>query len=357
MPRRDLRTFCLATGGALLPILAGVALAGGPAAPAPATPLAGYHLLQEIPIPGEGGWDYLAVDAAARRLYVSHSTRVVVVDVDAGKIVGEIPDLQGVHGVAWASELSRGFISNGKSSTVTIFDLKSLQKLGEVKTTGENPDAILYDPKSARVFAFNHGGGNATVIAAATGKVVGTIELGGSPEFATSDLAGRIFVNIEDKSEVLAIDSGSLKVLARWPLAPCEEPSGMAIDRAGHRLLVGCSNKLAAVVDFDTGKLVSSLPIGEGVDANGFDPGTRTGFSSNGSGTLTVIGEDSPDRFRVLEEVATRRGARTMALDETTHRIFLATSQFGPPPEPTADHPRPRPPMVPGTFVVLVYGR
>lgn len=349
MPRRALRILCLVASLALPPIAT--------RAYAAAPPAAGFHLLQEIAIPGEGGWDYLAVDAAARRLYVTHSTRVEVVDVDSGKIVGEITDLQGVHGVAWASELGRGFVSNGKSSTVTIFDLKTLQKLGEVKTTGENPDAILYDPKSARVFAFNHSGGNATVIAAATGEVVGTIELGGSPEFATSDFAGRIFVNIEDKSEVLAIDSGSLKVSARWPLAPCEEPSGMAIDRARHRLLIGCANRLAAVVDSDDGKLVTTLPIGEGVDANGFDPGTRTGFSSNGSGTLTVIGEDSPDRFRVLEEVATRRGARTMTLDETTHRVFLATAQFGPPPEATPEHPHPRPPLVPGTFVVLVYGR
>lgn len=349
MPRCALRLLCLAASLALPPITEPARAAGPPAA--------GFHLLQEIAIPGEGGWDYLAVDAAARRLYVTHSSRVVVVDVDSSKILGEIADLQGVHGVAWASDLSRGFISNGKSSTVTIFDLKTLQKIGEVKTTGDNPDAILYDPKSGRVFAFNHSGGNATVIEAATGKVVGTIELGGSPEFATSDLAGRIFVNIEDRSEVLAIDSSSLKVLAHWPLAPCEEPSGMAIDRAGHRLLVGCANKLAAVMDFDSGKVVTSVPIGEGVDANAFDPGTRTGFSSNGSGTLTVIGEDAPDRFRVLEEVATRRGARTMTLDEKTHRVFLATSQFGPPPEPTPDHPHPRPPMIPGTFVVLVFGR
>lgn len=353
MTRRRLRAPFLVLALALLPI-PNPADAG----PIPATtPAAGYRLLQEISLPGEGGWDYLAVDAAARRLYVTHSTRVAVLDADSGKSIGEIADLAGVHGVAWASELSRGFISNGKTSTVTIFDLKTLQKLGEVATTGENPDAILYDPKSALVFAFNHSGGNATVIAAASGKVVGTIELGGSPEFATSDLAGRIFVNIEDRSEVLAIDSSSLKVLAHWPLAPCEEPSGMAIDRAGHRLLVGCSNKLAAVMDFDSGKVVTSVPIGEGVDANAFDPGTRTGFSSNGSGTLTVIGEDAPDRFRVLEEVATRRGARTMTLDEKTHRVFLATSQFGPPPEPTPDHPHPRPPMIPGTFVVLVFGR
>ncbi len=319
----------------------------------PAAGKSGYHVVREIPLGGEGGWDYLAMDAAARRLYVTRSTRVVVLDADSGKVVGEIPGLSGVHGVAVAPDLGRGFISNGRSSTVTIFDLKTLAKLGEVKTTGENPDAILYDPASKRVFAFNGRSGNATAIEAATGKVAGTVTLGGKPEFAAADLQGRVFVNLEDKSEVAAIDSRGLTVKAHWPLKPCEEPSGMAIDRAHRRLLVGCANQMAAWVDVDSGRVAATVPIGKGVDANGFDPGTGLGFSSNGGdATLTVIRDNA-----VLENVPTRRGARTMALDEKTHTIYLATAQFGPAPAPTAAQPRPRPAILPNTFVLLVVGR
>lgn len=320
----------------------------------------GYHVAKEIkesPLQGEGGWDYLAVDAAARRLYVTRSTKVVVLDADKGTVIGEIPNLSGVHGVAVAGDLGRGFISNGRSSAVTIFDLKTLGVIGEVKTTGENPDAILYDPPSGRVFAFNGRSGNATVLDAKTGTVVGTIPLGGKPEFATTDLAGTVFVNIEDKSEVVALGAKDLAVKDRWPLKPCEEPTGMAIDRKHHRLLIGCSNKLAAVVDFKTGKLVTTLPIGEGVDGTAFDPATGYGFSSNGEGTLTVIHEDSPDRFTVVETVPTHRSARTIALDEKTHSLFLSAAELGPAPAPTAEQPHPRPTIVPGSFVVLVVRR
>ena len=316
----------------------------------------GYHVVREIHLAGDGGWDYLTVDSAARRLYVSHSTRVNVVDVDSGKPVGEVQNLSGVHGIAIAQDLGRGFISNGKSSTVTIFDLKSLATLSEVKTTGENPDAILYDPFSSRVFAFNGRTGNATVLDAKTGKVEGTIELGGKPEFATSDLLGRIFVNLEDKSEVVELGAKDLKVQARWPLKPCEEPSGMAIDRKHERLLIGCANKLAAVVDTKSGKVVTTVPIGDGVDANAFDPETGLGFSSNGDGTLTVIHEDGPDRFTVVENVTTRKGARTMALDEKTHQLYLSSAQYGPAPEPTAEQPHPRPTVLPDSFTLLVVG-
>jgi DNA-binding beta-propeller fold protein YncE len=327
-----------------------------PAAGAPAK--SGYHVVREIPVGGEGGWDYLAVDAAARRLYVSHSDRVVVLDADSGKRVGEITGLSGVHGIVVAPDLGRGFISNGRSSTVTIFDLATLAKLGEVKSTGENPDAILYDPASKRVFAFNGRSADATVIEAATGKVAGTVALSGKPEFATTDLQGRVFVNLEDKSEIVAIDPRALTVKARWPLKPCAEPSGMAIDRRSHRLLSGCDNQLAAWVDFESGRVVETVPIGRGVDANAFDPGTGLAFSSNGrDGTLTVLREDAPDRLTVVENVPTRRGARTMALDEKTHTLFLATAQFGPAPAPTAEQPRPRPAIVPGSFVILVVGR
>ncbi|HEY0555397.1 MAG TPA: ATP-binding protein, partial [Thermoanaerobaculia bacterium] len=334
---------------------AGSLLLAGSLLAAPAAP--GYKVLKEIPLGGEGGWDYLTVDPAGRRLYVSHSAKVTVIDVDSGKPVGDVEKLSGVHGIAIAHDLNRGFISNGKASTVTIFDLKTLATLSEVKVTGENPDAILYDPATARVFAFNGRSKNATVLDAKTGKVAGTIELGGKPEFATSDAAGKVFVNIEDVSEVVEIDAKALTVKAHWPLKPCESPSGMAIDRKHHRLLIGCENKMAAVMDNTNGKVVTTVPIGEGVDANGFDPGTGLGYSSNGKdGTLTVIREETPDRFTVAETVPTRKGARTMALDEKTHTVYLATAQFGPAPAATAEQPRPRPTILPNTFTILVVG-
>jgi DNA-binding beta-propeller fold protein YncE len=317
----------------------------------------GYHVAKKIEIGGEGGWDYLTVDSAARRLYVTHATRVVVLDADKGTVVGEIPDTEGVHGVAIAPEIGRGFTSNGRSSTITIFDLGTFKPLSRVKSTGENPDAILYDSTSRRVFAFNGRTQNATVIEAATGAVSATIPLAGKPEFAASDGRGRVFVNIEDKSLVTVIDAQKLSVEKTWPLAPCEEPSGMAIDRAHQRLFVGCHNKMMAVVDTGSGKVVATVPIGEGVDANGFDPDSGDAFASCGDGTLTVARAQAPDKYVVAQTVATQRGARTMALDEKTHAIFLATAQFGPPPSPTAENPRPRPSLVPGTFTILVVTR
>jgi DNA-binding beta-propeller fold protein YncE len=320
-------------------------------------PNAGYHVTKRVQVGGEGGWDYLNVDPAGRRLYLSRGTHVQVVDIDRDSVIGDIPNTNGVHGIAIAPELGRGFTSNGRDSTVTIFDLKSLATTGTVKVTGRNPDAILYDPATKRIFTFNGGSNNATAIDAATGTVAGTIALDGRPEFATSDAAGHVFVNLEDKSMVVEFDPRSLAVQNRWPLAPCEEPSGMAIDRAHGRLFIGCSNKMMAVVNTVTGHVVKTLPTGQGVDANGFDPGTQLAFSSNGEGTLTVVHEDSPDRFTVLGNVPTQRGARTMALDERTHKVYVVTAQFGPPPAPTADHPRPRPPMIPGTFTILVLDR
>jgi DNA-binding beta-propeller fold protein YncE len=346
-----------------LTVLACVALPLHAAAPAKTPAKApekspGYHVTKEIQIGGEGGWDYLTVDPVGRRLYVSHSTKVEVVDADSGKKVGEVTGLSGVHGIAIAHDLNRGFISNGRSSTVTLFDLKTLANAGDVKVTGENPDAILYDPFSSQVFAFNGRSKNATVLDARTGKVLGTIELGGKPEFATTDLKGRVFVNLEDLSEIAVIDAKSLAVKAHWPLKPCQEPSGMAIDRKHHRLLSGCDNKMAAVVDTESGKVVTTVPIGEGVDANAFDPETGLGFSSNGGdATLTVIREETPDRFTVAENVPTRKGARTMALDEKTHTLYLSTAQLGPAPAPTAEQPRPRPTILPNTFTILVVSR
>lgn len=346
-------------GLAAFPVLPATAATAPAAKPAPASASggSGYHVIQRLALGGEGGWDYLSADPAARRLYVTRGTHVMVVDLDSGKLVGDIPNLQGIHGVALAPELGRGFVSNGKSSEVTVFDLKTLKVLQTVKSTGENPDAILYDGATKRVFAFNGRSGNATVIDANSYAVLGTIALGGKPEFAAADGGGRVFVNIEDKSEVVALDAMKLAVAGRWPLAPGEEPSGMAIDRRHNRLLIGCSNKMAAVVDTASGKVVATPPIGSGVDANGFDPGASLGFSSNGEGTLTVLAEDGMGNFKVIDNVPTERGARTMALDEKTHRVYLATAKFNPAPAPTAEQPHPRPTPVPGSFVLLVVGK
>lgn len=316
----------------------------------------GYHLIKKIALGGEGGWDYLTVDPDAHRLYVSRSTHVMVVDTESGALLGDIQNTSGVHGVALATDLDKGFTSNGRDSSVTIFDLKTLKVLGQVKV-GQNPDTIIYDHATHRIFTFNGGSKDATAIDARTGQVVGTIALGGRPEFAVSDEKGDIYVNLEDKSEVVKIDSRNLKAETHWPLAPCEEPSGMAIDRKHHRLFSGCSNKLMAVMNADDGDLLTTLPIGSGVDANAFDPETELAFSSNGEGTLTVAHEEAPNKFKVLDTVPTQRGARTMALDVKTHRIFLATAEFGPPPAPTAERPRPRPSIVPGSFVILVFGK
>jgi DNA-binding beta-propeller fold protein YncE len=338
-----------------------LALAAAPISIVAAAPAqseaAGYRVVKKIPVGGEGFWDYLIVDNEARRLYLSRGTHVMVLDPDAGTVVGDIPNTEGVHGIALVPEVGRGFTSNGRASTVTIFDLKTLKEIAQVKTTGQNPDAIIYDPASRRVFTLNGRGGNSTAIDAATGTVAGTIDLGGRPEFATADGKGRIYVNLEDKSLVVAVDSQQLKVESRWPLAPCEEPSGMAIDREHRRLFVGCHNQMMAVMDADTGRVLATPAIGQGVDANAFDPETQLAFSSNGDGTLTVVHEDSPDKFTVVGNVQTQRGARTMALDLKTHNIFLVTAEFGPPPAPTAEHPRPRPTIVPGSFVVLVVGK
>ena len=322
-----------------------------------AVPPAGYHLLKSISVPGEGGWDYLTVDESGRRLYVSHGTQVEVLDIDHGSIVGRIPDTQGVHGIAIAADLGRGFTSNGRTSTITIFDLKSLHPIEEVKSTGENPDAIIYDPASRRVFAFNGRSGSATAIDARSGKVAGSVELGGKPEFAAADGTGQVFVNLEDKSMVVKLDSRKLAVEQKWPLAPCEEPSAMAIDRKNHRLFIGCGNKLMAVVNANSGRVITTLPIGDHVDAAAFDPQTGLAFASNGDGTLTVIHQDSPDRYSVVENAKTQAGARTMALDPKTHDVFLSVAEYGPAPAPTAAQPKPKRPLLPGSFKILVMGR
>jgi YVTN family beta-propeller protein len=311
-----------------------------------------YKVAKRLEIGGDGGWDYLTFDADGHRLFLSRSTRVMVVDTESGKAVGEIPDTPGVHGIALAPDLGRGFVSNGRDNSVSVFDLKTLAVSTKVKT-GENPDAILYEPSTHRVFAFNGRSGDATAIDGGSGTVAGTVPLGGKPEFAVSD-GGRIFVNVEDKAEIVAIDAKELRVLSRWPLKPCEEPTGLAIDREHGRLFAGCGNHMMAIVDAKTGKVLATPPIGAGVDAAAFDPGTHLAFSSNGEGNVTVIGEAAPGQFAVVQTIPTEAGARTMALDPKTHTLYLVTARFGERPAATAENPRPRPPILPGTFVVLV---
>ena len=317
----------------------------------------GYHVAKTYKLGGEGGWDYLSADANARRLYISRGTHVIVLDVDSGKTVGDIPDTQGVHGIALAPDLGRGFTSNGREGTVTIFDLQTLKPIGEKVKVGENPDAILYDPATKRVFTFNGRSQDASAIDGASGKVLGTIKLDGKPEFAASDAQGTVFVNIEDKSELTAIDPNTLAVKAKWPLAPCTEPSGLAIDRKHRRLFAGCDNKMMAVVDADSGKVLATPAIGEGVDATAYDDQTGLAFASCGQGVLTVVKQESPDKYSVAENAQTERGARTMALDSKTHDVYTVTAQFGPRPAATADNPHPRPPMLPDSFVVLVVSK
>lgn len=306
---------------------------------------------------GDGGWDYLTVDPESHHLFISRSTHVMVVDSETGKPVGDIPDTPGVHGIALANDLGRGFTSNGREGTVSIFDLKTLKPIGKVQSVGENPDAILFDPATKRVFTFNGRSHDSTAIDAASGNVVGKIELGGKPEFGVSTDQGELFVNIEDKSELVALDPKELKVKSRWPLAPCESPSGLAIDKKNRRLFVGCDNKMMAVVNADNGKVITTLSIGDGVDADRFDAQNKLAFASCGEGVLTVVKEDSPEHFSVAQNVKTLRGARTMELDPKTHKIYLVTAEFGPPPAATAEQPHPRPSILPDTFEVLVVGK
>jgi DNA-binding beta-propeller fold protein YncE len=316
-----------------------------------------YKVLRKAPLGGEGGWDFVTVDGPAKRLYIARGTRVMVVDTETLAVAGELPDTAGVHGVAVAPDLGRGFTTNGRTNNSTIFDLKTLKRLGEVKT-GENPDAILYEPRSHRVLAFNGRSKDVTVIDAKEGTVAGTIALEGKPEVAVHDDKGTVFVNLEDKSEVVAIDASAMKVKGRWTLAPCEEPTGLAIDRAHRRLFATCDNKMMAVMDADSGRVVTTVPIGQGPDGAAFDEGRQLAFSSNGrDGTVTVIREVSPDKFEVVQTLETAKSARTVDLDPKTHRLYLVAAQFGAAPSPTPEQPRPRPAMVAGSFEVLVVGR
>ena len=316
----------------------------------------GYHLLHQYKLGGDTGWDYILMDSSSRRLYVTRGTHVQVINIDSGNVEGDITDLKGVHGVALDKANNKGFISDGRDNSVVVFDLKSLKQTGKVQA-GTNPDAILFDPYSKRVFAFNGRSNNATAIDAKDDKVAGTIDLGGKPEFAATDGKGKVFVNLEDKSSVVEIDPKELKVVNTWPLAPGEGPSGLAIDADNEVLFAGCDNQKMAMVDGNSGKVVNTAQIGKGVDATAFDKGVQQAYSSNGEGNITVVKEDSPTSFSVAATVPTKRGARTMTVDEKTHNLITVTADFEKPAEPAPGQPRQRPKMIPDSFVVLVYGK
>jgi YVTN family beta-propeller protein len=322
----------------------------------------GYHQVAKWDVGGDGGWDYLTFDPNGNRLFISRGTHVMVVDASSGKVIGDIADTAGVHGIAIAQELGKGFTSNGRDNTVTIFDLKTLKPIDKVSVApAVNPDAIMYEPKTKRVFTFNGRSKDATVIDAQTGKVLGTVAIGGKPEFAVADGTGQVFANDETKAEVDVIDAKTMAIKSRWPLSTeaqkCEEPSGLALDNKNHRLFAVCGNKVMVVMNAENGKVVKSLPTGDGTDAASFDPSTGLAFASNGEGTMTVVHEDSPDAYSVVDNVSTMPRARTMTLDAKTHKAYLVTAQFGTAPAATTENPRPRPPMVPNSFTVLVYGK
>jgi len=317
-----------------------------------------YQLKQRFTIGGDGGWDYLTYDPEGKRLFISRSTKVQVVNPEKGTVIAEIPNTPGVHGIALAQDLGKGFTSNGRENTVPVFDLKTLQETARINLEGaENLDAILYDQASHRVLTFNGRSKNATVIDATNNTIANTIALDGKPEFAAADGTGMVYVNIEDKGELQGIDAKQGKLSSTWPMTGCEDPSGLAIDQKHHRLFAGCGNKVMAIVSSDDGKVVTTVPIGPGVDANGFDPKLEVAFSSNGGdGTLTVVHEDSPDKFSVVQNASTQRGARTMAVNPDNHEVYLVTAEFDEAP-PAEGQTRPRRTMKPGTFTLLVMGK
>ena len=312
-----------------------------------------YKISNKMKVEGDAGWDYLISDDSTGRLYVSHGTIVQVVNAADGKLIGTIPDTKGVHGIALAKDLNKGFISNGKDTSVTIFDLKSLATITKIKVTGKNPDAILYDQFSHKVFVYNGRSSNATVIDAKTNSVLATIDLVGKPEFSVTNGKGKIYVNIEDKSKICVINSTTLKVEQTWSVAPGEEPSGLALDIKNHRLFIVCGNKLMIIMDAENGKIITSLPIGTGVDGAAFDSEKERAYSSNGEGTLTVVQGKNGNDYKVVENFATLRGARTITLNQMTHHLYLPTAEFGSSPEPTKENPRPRPIMKLGSFIII----
>ena len=315
-----------------------------------------YKFVAQIPISGEGGWDILTIDSAANRLYLSHATKVVIVDLQKNAVAGEIAETPGVHAFVPVSELERGFSSNGKEAKSSVVDLKTLRTTSKI-ATGESPDAIVYERRRGEVYIFNHKGNSATVIDAKQAKVVATIPLDGNPEFAAvDDATGRIYCNIEDKSEVAVIDTAKHEVVRKWPIGPGEEPSGIALDAAHHRVFSGCHNKMMVMLDTESGKVVTTVPIGAGVDGCAFDDATQLAFASCGDGTTTIAKEETPQKLTVVQTLKTERGARTMALDQHTHRIYLPTAQFQPPPSPSPGQSPARPTIVSNTLKLLVYG-
>ncbi len=308
-----------------------------------------YKSCEKIQVKGDGGWDYISVDDAHNRIFVSHSTVAQVIEIKTGKLAGTIPDTKGIHGIAIAPALNKGFTSNGKDSTVTVFNLGTLQVITKIKVTGKNPDAILFDPFSLRVFTFNGGSASSTVIDAKENKVIGTILLDGKPEFAVSDGKGNVYVNIEDKSMITMISSSSLKVIKKWSVAPGEEPSGLALDNKNHRLFSVCSNKLMVISDAEEGKVITTLPIGDRCDGVAFDPQYKRAYSSNGEGTITVVQEENPGKFSVLETIKTQPGARTITLNKITHHLYLPTAEY----ESAPSENNRRPAIKPNSFVIL----
>jgi YVTN family beta-propeller protein len=339
---------------AMIPILPLIAFLAAAASGAPA---GGYSIERQFTLGGAGGWDYLTVDSAAGRLFISRADRVLVVNTRDGSLIATIPDTQGVHGIALAPGLGKGYTSNGRADTVTVFDLKTLATTGTIPVGGHNPDAILYDKFSGHLFTFNGRSQDISVIDPSKGAVIATIPAGGKPEFAASDEAGRIFFNIEDTAQLSAIDASTSQRVATWQLPHCEEPTGLAFDSAHRRLFSVCGNGVLVVTDAKSGRHVAELPIGKGPDAAAYDAASGLVFSSNGQdGTVTIIHEDDPDHYSVVATAATQKSARTMALDPATHEIYLAAAEFGAPPAPSADNAHPRPQVLEGTFRVLVLG-
>ncbi len=349
MKLQNLRRFTVC---AVLLFLGGLATAG--------VPEGGYHLLKKYDLGAAPGgkeyWDYITFDAATHRLYISHNTEVKIVDADSGSVVGSIPDLKRVHGIALVPDLGRGFISDGGADEAVVFDLKTLKVTNHIKT-GSNPDCIIYDPASKHVFTMNGKSNDSSVIDPASLTVIATIPMGGRPEYAVADGKGMIYDNIEDKNEVVALDSRANAVKARWPIAPAAEATAIDMDVQHRRLFIGGRNKILAIMDADSGKVIQTFPIGSGVDTNTYEPETGLLFTAVREGALHIFHEDSPDKFSVVETVKTEFGARNMALDPKTHKLFIDTADFGPAPAPTAEQPNPQPAPVSGTFRLLVYGR
>lgn len=311
-----------------------------------------YSILHRYPVEGNGHWDYLTLDDATDRLFISHGNVTQILNVQTGQLLATITDTKGVHGIALANELNKGYISNGKDNSVTVFDLNTYTVLKTFAVTGSNPDGILYDPYSRQVFAFNGKTNNATVIDTKKDEVKATIPLAGKPEFPVTDLAGKVYVNIEDKSLLTTIDTKTLKVVSSWKIKPGHEPSGLAIDRDGQRLFSVCDNNLVVIIDTKTGEVISSLPIGERCDGIAYDIAAHRALSANGDGTMTVIGFEN-GKYTVLSNIPTQKGARTIAISQKTHHIYLPTASFGETPAPTKENPEPRPAIKEGTFVIL----